>query len=144
MEEARAQLVEFEQQLATMPAQQRQTMERMMGSQMDTMRSLINTGAFEYVDETEQIICNPDLASLFSIGNAPAVGFGNTPDVDDDLIRQIQEYLVILGYEPGNIDGVLDPLTQIAISQFQAEQGLPVSGEPSAELASLLANLVAA
>jgi hypothetical protein len=132
MEEARAQLAELEQQLANMPAQQRQMMERMMGSQMATMRSLMNSGSFEYAEETEQIICNPDLASLFRVGPA---------DISDaDLVRRIQEYLVILGYEPGNIDGVLDTETTIAISQFQAEQRLEVTGQPSAELARILAS----
>lgn len=138
MEEARAQLAEFEQQLATMPAQQRQTMERMMGPQMEQMRNLISGGGFEYVEETEQVICNPDLASLFSVGNVPAVNIRDMLDADEDLVRQIQEYLVILGYEPGNIEGILDDLTRVAISQFQAEQGFPVTGEPSTQLAAQL------
>jgi hypothetical protein len=34
---------------------------------------------------------------------------------------------------------VLDELTQIAISQFQAEEGLPVTGQPSLPLAATLA-----
>jgi hypothetical protein len=134
MEEAREQLAEFEQQLASMSARERQMMERMMGSQMATMRSLVNGGAFEYVEETEEILCNPDLSTLFSVGAEPA------PSVA--LVKQIQEYLVILGYEPGNIEGELDVLTQVAISEFQAARDLPVTGEPSAQLASLLANLV--
>jgi hypothetical protein len=136
IEKARAELAKFEQQLATMPAQQRQMMERMMGSQMQTMRNLVNSGTFEYVEQTERIICNPDLAKLFSV--APE------HELDQDLIRQIQEYLVILGYEPGNVDGVLDDLTRVAISQFQAERDLPVTGEPSVQLAALLADAVGA
>lgn len=132
--EAREQLAEFEQQLASMPAQQRAMIERTMGPQMEMMRGLVNSGAIEYVEETEEVLCNPDLAGLFTIGEQP--------QIDADLIRQVQEYLVILGYEPGNIDGVLDELTQIAISQFQAEQGLPVTGEPSLQLAALLADRV--
>jgi len=105
-----------------------------MGPQMEMMRGLVNSGAIEYVEETEDILCNPDLASLFSVGGEQ--------ESEGDPVRQILEYLVILGYEPGNIEGVLDELTSIAISQFQAEQGLPVTGEPSAELAALLAELV--
>lgn len=133
MEEARVQLAEFEQQLASMSAREREMMERMLGSQMDMMRGLVSTGAIEYVEQTEDILCNPDLASLFSVGGAP-------PEEDDEeLVRQIQEYLVILGYEPGNIDGVLDDLTRVAISQFQAEQGVPVTGEASVQLATMLA-----
>jgi hypothetical protein len=135
MEQARAQLAEFEAQLAEMPAQQRQMVENMMGSQMQALTSLVDTGAFEYVQETEEILCNPELSTLFSIE-------GLEQEPDQELIRQIQEYLVILGYEPGNIDGVLDELTQIAISQFQAERGLPVTGQPTLQLAALLADAV--
>ena len=142
MEEARVQLAEFEQQMASMPAQQRQMMERMMGPQMETMRSLVNGGAIENAEQTEEILCNPDLASLYSLG-------GQTPGADDPagiindvILRQIQLNLTTLGYAPGNTDGILDTLTSIAISQFQAEQGLMVTGEPSAELASLLASMV--
>jgi hypothetical protein len=141
MEEARAQLAEFEQQLASMPEQQRAMMERMMGSQMETMRGLVDTGAIEYTHRTEELVCNPDLASVFSVGvalpNQPS-----QPESEEALVRRIQEYLVILGYEPGNIEGVLDALTQVAISQFQAEQGMQVTGEPSAELAEILAQAV--
>ena len=135
MEQARAQLAEFEQQLETMPAQQRAMLEQMMGSQMAMMRGLVNNGALERVEEVEEILCNPDFAALFDISESP-------PEDDEALLRRIQEYLVILGYEPGNIEGELDTLTGIAISQFQAEQNLPVTGEPSAELADLLASLV--
>jgi len=134
LEQARAELADFEQQMASMPADQRAMMEQMAGPQMEMMRGLVNSGAIEYVEETEDILCNPDLASLFAVGGEPESEAG--------LVRQIQEYLVILGYEPGNIEGVPDELTQIAISQFQAEQGLPVTGEPSAELAAFLAQLV--
>jgi hypothetical protein len=138
MEEARKKLAEFEQQLAAMPAQQRAMMERMMGSQMQMMRNIVKSGAIEYVEQTEQILCNPDLTALFRVGPQPQ------PGGDQNLVKQIQEYLVILGYEPGNVDGVLDTLTQVAISQFQAEEGLPVTGQPSAELAARLAERVGA
>jgi peptidoglycan hydrolase-like protein with peptidoglycan-binding domain len=54
-----------------------------------------------------------------------------------DLV-QIQRQLVTLGYEPGNTDSELDTLTQIAISQFEAEHGMPVTGQPSAALAAAI------
>jgi hypothetical protein len=90
MEQARVQLAEFEQQLASMPAQQR-----------------------------ESVIDN-----------------------EVSLLMQIQLDLAELGYAPGNTVGVLDLLTQIATSQFQTEQGLEATGEPSAELGRLLSSLV--
>ncbi len=54
-------------------------------------------------------------------------------------LREIQRDLRALGYEPGNDDGVLDTLTSVAISQFQAEHGLPVTAEPSRQVAEALA-----
>ncbi len=47
MAEAQKQMAEFEKQLASMPASQRQMMEKMMGSKMDMMRSMVTGGAFE-------------------------------------------------------------------------------------------------
>jgi hypothetical protein len=131
MEEARAQLAEFEQQLASMPPAQRAMVEGMMGSQMDTVRNMAASGAIESVQEVEEIICNPDLRAMFS-------------PVDPALeLAQIQRDLVTLGYMPGNTDGVLDTLTEIAISQFQAEHGMAVTGQPSTDLALALSSTVA-
>lgn len=135
MEEAQRQLEQFERELASMPPQQRQMVENMMGSQMDTLRSLTSGGAIEHVQETEEILCNPDLAALFGTGMRGQM-------VEDYDLVLIQEYLVILGYEPGNTDGVLDALTQVAISQFQAEHGLEVTGGPSRSLQQALAGEV--
>ena len=131
MEEAAQQLAEFEAQLAAMPPAQRQMMEGMMGGQMDMMRSMVNGGAIEHVQEIEEIICNPDLAALL------------TPVDPAFELAQIQRDLVALGYSPGNTDGVLDVLTEVAISQYQAERGLPVTGQPSTDLALRLSNEVA-
>ncbi len=128
MEEARQQLEEFEAQLAAMPPAQRAMMEGMIGSQMDTVRSMADGGAIEHVQETEQILCDPDLRALFS-------------SVDPAFqLAEIQRDLVTLGFMPGNTDGVMDTLTEIAISQYQAERGVPVTGQPSADLGFMLAN----
>lgn len=131
MEEARRQLAEFDRQMASMPPEQRSMMEAMMGGQMDAVRGLADGGVFEYVEVIDEILVNSDLNALFSVG--PNV-FGA-----DNLLQQIQEDLVTLGYEPGNTDGIPDTLTSIAISQFQAEQALEVTGEPSPQLAGILA-----
>ena len=131
MEEARQQLAEFDQQMAAMPPEQRKMVEGMMGSQMDAVRGLANGGAFEYVEIIDEILVNPDLHALFS----------PTPSMSEpgNLLQQIQVHLDSLGYTPGNTDGVLDAMTQVAISQFQAEQGIAVTGEPSEELLIVLA-----
>ena len=52
----------------------------------------------------------------------------------DDLTRNIQKELLALGYDPGATDGKMTTQTAIAISRFQAEQGLEVTGEPTPEL----------
>lgn len=137
MEEARRQLEEFERQMAELPADQRQMAERMMGDRMDAVRSLADGGVVEHVEEIEEILCDPDLKALFGVP-------GMENEVPDGLLVRIQQHLVALGYEPGNPDGVLDPMTRWAISEFQADHDLAVTGEPSAELEGLLAAEVTA
>ena len=137
IEEAKRQLEEFDRQMAALPADQRRMAERMMGSQMDAVRNLAEGGVIEHVQEIEEILCDPDLKALFGVP-------GMENDVPDGLIARIQRHLVTLGYEPGNTEGVLDPMTRWAISQFQGDHGLPVTGDPSAELEQALAAEVAA
>jgi hypothetical protein len=57
----------------------------------------------------------------------------------DNLTQTVQKYLKALGYDPGNTDGEANMQTSIAISQFQAEKGLPVTGEVTPQLAGILA-----
>lgn len=56
----------------------------------------------------------------------------------DDLTEIIQKDLVKLGYDPGNISGELTTETAIAISKFEAENGLEVTGKPSPQLAGVI------
>ncbi len=140
MAEAREQLEEFEQQMAALPPDQREMAERMMGGRMDMIRSMASGGAVEHVEEVEEIICNPDLAALFSVGDGSPATVTTSPE---DLLRQIQLNLATLGYSPGNTNGVLDTITQIAISQYEAEKGMKVTGEPSQAVAQRLAADVA-
>ena len=58
--------------------------------------------------------------------------------VADDLTRTIQKDLVALGYDPGNIQGEATTQTAVAISTFQAEHGLEVTGEVSPQLAGVI------
>lgn len=136
MEEARKQLEEFDRQLASMSPQERQMVENMMGPQMDSIRSMATGGVFEYVEVIDEIIVNADLKAMFGSGRGFEPPAGN-------LLQRIQVDLTTLGYQPGNTDGVMDTMTTVAISQFQAEQGLAVTGEPSEQLASTLAAAVA-
>lgn len=136
MRQARRQLQQFERQRASMPAGQRKMMEKMIGPAMQSARLFNDDGSIEMVEEVEQIWCNPDLRSLFGAGTATT---GTEGKVTPELLRQIQQHLATLGYQPGNTDGVLDTRTRVAISQYQAEHGLPVTGEPSSGLATSLA-----
>lgn len=57
---------------------------------------------------------------------------------DTELVQMAQKELVALGYEPGNIQGELDTPTIVAISKFQAEQNMEVTGEVSPQLVGAL------
>ena len=56
----------------------------------------------------------------------------------DQLTQIIQQDLQTLGYEPGNTDGEPSTSTAIAISKFQAEHGLEVTGEATPQLAGII------
>ena len=56
----------------------------------------------------------------------------------DELTQMIQKDLVTLGYEPGNTDGEATIQTAVAISKFQAEHDLEVTGEATPQLAGVI------
>ncbi len=56
----------------------------------------------------------------------------------DGLTRIIQQDLTTLGYDTGNTDGEMSTDTVVAISKFQAENDLDVTGEPSPQLAGVI------
>lgn len=58
--------------------------------------------------------------------------------VADALTQTIQQDLVTLGYDPGNTDGEATTQTVVAISKFQAENNLDVTGEASPQLAGII------
>ncbi len=53
-------------------------------------------------------------------------------------LATIQRGLLAKGYDTGPADGRMGERTRVAIRQFQAAEGLPVTGEPSAELQARL------
>ncbi len=57
---------------------------------------------------------------------------------DADLVKTAQMDLISLGYEPGNIQGELDTGTIVAISKFQAENNMDVTGEVTPQLIGAL------
>ncbi|MDH4072455.1 MAG: peptidoglycan-binding protein [Gammaproteobacteria bacterium] len=60
------------------------------------------------------------------------------PGLADDLTKIIQKDLIALGYDPGNIQGEMSTETIVAISKFQAENNLEVTGEASPQLAGVI------
>ena len=56
----------------------------------------------------------------------------------DELTEIIQKDLVALGYDPGNTDGDATTDTVIAISKFQSENSLDVTGQPTPQLAGII------
>ncbi len=131
LKEAQKQMAEFEKQLAEMPPSQRQMMENMMGPQLEQMRTLANQGTFETEIITVSVVINPDL-KIAAARYAPAVE-------EDPLLARIQRDLVTLGYEPGNTHGELSRETIAAIISFQRDNKLELTGQPSPQLAGILA-----
>jgi tetratricopeptide (TPR) repeat protein len=67
-------------------------------------------------------------------GGPPSVsGRSSLPD-RETLVFLIQSYLSDAGYDPGPLDGLLGPRTQVAIGQYQTDNGLPSNNQPSEAL----------
>jgi hypothetical protein len=60
----------------------------------------------------------------------------------DDLVESVQKHLDALGYDPGTTDGTESVMTEVAIPQFQAENGLPVTGKVTPQLLGILSATV--
>jgi peptidoglycan hydrolase-like protein with peptidoglycan-binding domain len=73
-------------------------------------------------------------------GSAPS-GSAKSSSADlmtGNMTQSVQMHLQALGYATGNTDGDLSTDTVIAISQFQAENGLEVTGEVTPQLLGIL------
>lgn len=53
---------------------------------------------------------------------------------DPELVKAAQKDLIALGYDPGNIQGEVDTQTTVAVSKFQAEHNMDVTGEVTPQL----------
>ncbi len=151
MREAQVKMQEFEQQMASMPASQRQMMENMMGPQLEMMRQMASGGGFQTETVVRSIQVNPPMVAedgspcpAGASKQRSAAPQGTAPDestadiTDKGITRMIQQSLVTLGYDPGNTDGELSNQTVIAISQYQAANGMDVTGQTSPQLAGIL------
>jgi hypothetical protein len=54
--------------------------------------------------------------------------------VPNERVRGVQRGLAVLGYSPGPEDGILGSKTRAAIESFQADRGIPMTGEISDDL----------
>lgn len=152
MEDARKQLADFDKKLAAMEPEQRAQVERMAGSQIAMLRKMVDQGEMDVVTEVRAIRVNVGLE-----GAVPPRGAGlggGTPSASagagasgsaalaaggDPLVQSIQRDLIALGYDPGSPDGTMRTPTIVAISKFQAENQLEVTGEATPQLAGILA-----
>jgi len=53
---------------------------------------------------------------------------------DTTLVLEIQKSLVRMGFDPGDVNGQLQPMTVSAIKQYETKRGLLETGRPSPEL----------
>ena len=74
----------------------------------------------DYADQSRQFICLTGSSSLPTIDS----GSGGTSSV-----RRLQWALRQLGYDPGPLDGAFGPVTQLAVTTFQYNNGLFVDGQ---------------
>lgn len=133
MQEALAQLEEYDRQMASVPAAQREMVERMMGDRIEQARRLATGGAVEFELITTSIEVNPSLGG----GMFAMVG-------EDVLIGVVQRDLALLGYEPGPVTSRMNEETRAAIVQFQTDSGVEATGEATPELAVALKTALAA
>jgi hypothetical protein len=145
MAEARVQMAEFEKQMAAMPASQRAMMESMMGSQMEQMRKMLETGAFETEMRVVDVRVNEGIEGLAALTRPMGMPMGGAvtgggPDLG--LVGMVQRDLKTLGYYDGDINGELTKPTVVAISRYQAENGMEVTGQATPQLAGILSAAV--
>lgn len=146
MEEARRQLAELDKQLAEMSPEERARFESMAGSQIERLRTMVHSGEMSLATTVRAIRINTGLSGAFpapgeakpAASNAPT-GTGTALSADS-LVQSIQRDLVALGYDPGNTEGHVSTETIVAISKFQADNGLEVTGEATPQLAGILAS----
>jgi len=141
MREAAEKMAEFEQQMASMPPAQRQMMEKMMGPQLEMMRSMSSGGGFQTEVIVNSITVNPQMSGADGKPCPAKSAASERPPQSNEEIqrtRMIQANLASLGYETDTTDGTMTPRTAIAISQFEAANNLKVTGKASPQIAGLL------
>ncbi|MCX4186618.1 peptidoglycan-binding domain-containing protein [Methylophaga sp. OBS4] len=105
--------------------------EMLKGMAQDIAKDLVDEGKHKLTNEDpDQQSANPDdqaKTEMPAITAAPASGNNLGPQ----QLKRVQLNLQKLGYDPGPADGVMGPKTTQAISQFEKDRDLPVTGQPS-------------
>ncbi|XOV83512.1 MAG: peptidoglycan-binding domain-containing protein [bacterium] len=123
---------EFNRAMQQMTPEQRQMMERMgVGNMMEQA-----TGGAAGLSVPHSAPAAPAAAAAQAAPSTPGLSAALR---SDNPTETVQNYLQALGYETGGASGELNIETTIAISQYQAENGLEVTGEISDQLARRLA-----
>jgi len=68
--------------------------------------------------------------------DGPIYGYGGLPP--DEAVANVQDELQRLGYYYGDINGVLNPTTREALTRYQRDHGLPVTGTVDQETVGAL------
>lgn len=89
-------------------------------------RMLTASGIQAYAQEVRQ------RQAASSVRSAPA------SSSQKDLVREIQQRLVELGFDPGPVDGLLGQKTRAAITAFQRRQGLAADGRATPQVLDAL------
>ena len=63
---------------------------------------------------------------------------GQQQSMNQDTLRQLQEQLQNQGYQVGEVDGVMGPRTQQALTNFQRDQNLQATGQPDQQTMAAL------
>ena len=71
-----------------------------------------------------------------AVADAPAVQ--NDAPLQRAEVREVQTKLYTFGFNPGPIDGADGPMTHAAIMHYEADRGLPQTGEPDRALLETL------
>ncbi|CAA0090991.1 Uncharacterised protein [Halioglobus japonicus] len=74
-----------------------------------------------------------------AIATALVLAFSQAgPALSDELVQIVQQDLTTLGYDTGTTDGEAGTKTIIAVSKFQAEHNMEVTGEITPQLAGVI------
>jgi hypothetical protein len=95
-------------------------------------------------EERKETLTNDGCVKVYAVGQwasgqqRPRVYYIEGPNMDPDVVRQIQQALSAHGVHPGPIDGDYGPKTAAAVAAFQAAHGLVANGEVGPQTAQAL------